>query len=168
MPLPIPTSRNAIEDIQRARKRVAVEQARRARFFAGKLDDIDLDRLDDWEEWSKIPILEKEDLRALTPTAFMSDFCVAPRSDIAELWRSGGSTGVPLFYPRTYEDMKYALLSFERAFDCAGMGREGSVRPGRAKPGRGRELGRLGRRNALCGASAAHRLSETEHLAWHV
>tara|TARA_A100001037_G_C15121157_1_gene623901 strand:- start:266 stop:1555 length:1290 start_codon:yes stop_codon:yes gene_type:complete len=125
MPLSIPTSRSVIDNIQRARKRVAVERARSAPFFAGKLDGVNLERLDDWEEWSKIPILEKEALRALSPAEFLSEFCVAPRSEIAELWRSGGSTGVPLFYPRTYEDMQYAQLSFERAFDCAGMGREG-------------------------------------------
>lgn len=125
MPLAIPTSRGEIERIQSARKRVAVENARQAPFFAGKLDTVDLDRLDDWEHWSKIPILEKSALRALSPADFLTQFCIAPRADVAELWRSGGSTGVPLFYPRTYEDMKYLFLSFERAFDCSGMGREG-------------------------------------------
>lgn len=125
MPLSLPTSRQQIEKLQSERKRIAVERARRAPFFAGQLDHINLDRLDDWDEWSKIPILEKESLRNLTPDEFSAQFCIAPRDQIAELWRSGGSTGVPLFYPRTFEDMEYAKLSFARVFGCTGAPRAG-------------------------------------------
>jgi phenylacetate-CoA ligase len=127
MTLELPESRESIANIQRARKRVAVEQARRAPFFAGKLDNINLDRLDDWDEWSKIPLLEKDDLRKLTPAEFRTDFCVGDPNQIAELWRSGGSTGAPLFYPRTFEDMKYGRLSFARNFDCAGFDTVGAA-----------------------------------------
>src|SRR6266498_1881254 len=55
--LALPKSRAEIESIQSRRKRRAVEQARRAPFYAGKLDAIDLHRLDDPDEWRKIPIL---------------------------------------------------------------------------------------------------------------
>src|ERR1043165_1358639 len=56
--LALPTSRAEIAAIQAKRKRRAVAQARRAPFYAGKLDHIDLDRLDD-DAWRKIPILDK-------------------------------------------------------------------------------------------------------------
>ena len=125
MPLPLPKSRQDIEKIQSERKRVALQRARRAPMFAERLREINVDKLDDWEEWSKIPILDKERLRQFSPPQFMSQFCTAESGDIAELWRSGGSTGVPLFYPRTYEDIEYAKLSFGRIFDCSGMGRSG-------------------------------------------
>ena len=150
MPLSLPTSRQQIEKLQSERKRIAVERARRAPFFAGQLDHINLDRLDDWDEWSKIPILEKESLRNLTPDEFSAQFCIAPRDQIAELWRSGGSTGVPLFYPRTFEDMEYAKLSFARVFGCTGAPRGNAPAPAR-------------RRTAQCSAKGSDRRApETE------
>ena len=68
--LPLPKSRQEIEDIQRTRKRRALEQARRAPFYAGKLDHIDLHKLDEPEEWRKIPILTKDMLRGLSDRDF--------------------------------------------------------------------------------------------------
>lgn len=70
--------------------------------------------------WAKIPILTKEELRAISPQRFRDEFCIAPKGEIAELWRSGGATGTPLFYPRTYEDMEYGILAFARTFAAAG------------------------------------------------
>ncbi len=122
MPLPLPTSQEEIDRIQSERKIVAVERALRAPFHKKRLDGIDPRKLDDPEEWAKIPILDKEELRSIPPGDFMDLFCIAPRHEIAELWRSGGSTGVPLFYPRTFEDMKYGVLSFARTFQCGGAG----------------------------------------------
>jgi phenylacetate-CoA ligase len=45
-----------------------------------------------------------------------------PHRQIAEFWRSGGSTGQPVFYPRTAEDIRYAELSWGRSFPCIGIG----------------------------------------------
>ena len=120
MSLQLPKSRREIDDIQRVRKRHAVEQARRAQFYKKKLDHIDLDKLDDPNEWRKIPILDKDMLRSLSDRDFYDGFCLKSADGIAEYWRSGGSTGVPLFYPRSFTDLEYALLSFARAYACAG------------------------------------------------
>src|SRR5947209_5402944 len=65
MPLQLPKSRAEIRRIQAERKRFAVEQARRAPFWRSKLEAIDLARLDDPDEWRKIPILDKDTLRGL-------------------------------------------------------------------------------------------------------
>jgi phenylacetate-CoA ligase len=121
MPLNLPRSRAEIEAIQRTRKRLAVETARRAPFYRGKLDHIDLAKLDDPAEWAKIPILDKDMLRALSDREFYAQFCLP--GPIAEYWRSGGVTGTPLFYPRSPTDMEYALLSFARVFQCTGCAR---------------------------------------------
>ena len=121
--LELPKSRAEIERIQRERKIVAVENAKRAPFFAGKLDHIDVAKLDDPEEWRKIPILDKEQLRAIPPARFLEDFCIAPAHEIAEYWRSGGSTGRPLFYPRTFDDIRHAMVGFARTYQIAGIGR---------------------------------------------
>jgi phenylacetate-CoA ligase len=123
MLLGLPSSSAEIEAIQSRRRRRAVEQARRAPFYAGKLDHIDLDRLDDPDEWRRIPILDKDMLRVLPDQAFYGAFCLTPEDGIAEYWRSGGSTGAPLFYPRSFADIDAAMVGFARIFDCAGCAR---------------------------------------------
>lgn len=120
-PLPLPASRQEIRRIQSERKRVAVSRARLAPFHRGRLDHVDLARLDDPGEWAKIPILDKETLRALSDEQFYRSFCLAPETGLAEYWRSGGATGQPLFYPRSHRDLEFAMVSFARVFDCVGL-----------------------------------------------
>jgi phenylacetate-CoA ligase len=122
--LTVPASRDEIGRIQSERKKIAVERALRSRFWQRRLGHLRRDRLDDPEEWRKIPILDKEQLRSLGEEEFYRDFCVFEPADVCEYWRSGGSTGKPLFYPRTYEDIHYNMIGFTRTFACAG------VRPG--------------------------------------
>ena len=118
--IPFPAvSREQIADIRRLRRRVAVERAKKSRFFAGRLDHLNLDHIHEPEEWAKIPILTKDELRVIDPADFQDDFCIAPRTEIIEFWRSGGSTGKPLFYPRTMNDLRLAREGFRRAWDAA-------------------------------------------------
>jgi phenylacetate-CoA ligase len=121
--LKLPTSRAEIARIQSARKPVALAQARKAPFYRGKLDHVRADRLDDPAEWAKIPILDKEVLRKIAPERFLAEFCVAGLGEIAEYWRSGGATGVPLFYPRSFADMEHMFLQLVRCWICAGAER---------------------------------------------
>lgn len=120
--LRVPGSRAAIAAIQSERRPHAVRQAMRAPFFRGRLDHVDLDRLDQPEEWAKIPILDKDMLRELSDAEFYDGFCLQPgdRDGISEYWRSGGTTGRPLFYPRTHRDLGAAMTGFSRVFACAG------------------------------------------------
>jgi phenylacetate-CoA ligase len=115
-----PSSRAEIARIQSARKRRAVELALRAPFFRDRLKGIDLDGLDDPQVWARIPLLSKDQLRQIPADQFHAQFCVAPRSDVVEYWRSGGVTGRPLFYPRSAEDMEYSIMCFRRAFAVIG------------------------------------------------
>jgi phenylacetate-CoA ligase len=118
----IPRSKAGIAAIHSVRKTHAVRQAMRAPFFRGKLDHVDLDRLDDPREWGKIPLLDKDMLRGMSDTEFYHDFCL-PRSEgdgIAQYWRSGGTTGRPLFYPRSRRDIEIAMHGFARVYACAG------------------------------------------------
>jgi phenylacetate-CoA ligase len=118
----LPRSKAEIAAIHSMRKRQAVRQAMRAPFFRGKLDHIDLDRLDDPREWAKIPLLDKEMLRGISNREFYRDFCLPPAADdpIAQFWRSGGTTGRPLFYPRSHIDIEVAMRGFSRVYACAG------------------------------------------------
>src|SRR5438067_2699050 len=120
MPLKLPKSRAEVQRIQKERKRAAVEQAMRSAFWKPRLGKVRVERLDDPDEWRKIPILDKDTLRALTDQQFYSEFCVPPADGIQEYWRSGGVTGQPLFYPRSFRDMEYGLEAFARTYDCAG------------------------------------------------
>jgi len=113
-----PSSKSDIERIQRERKRVAVERAKQAPFFAGRLAHIDVNRVE--EQWLDIPILTKEELREIPQARFHDEFCIQPRTRTVEYWRSGGATGRPLFYPRSGEDMEWNILAFERAWALIG------------------------------------------------
>ena len=111
-----------IESIQSRQKKLAVMRAKSSAFFAGKLDHIDVDRLDEADEWRKIPILTKEQLRTLAPDRFFEDFCIGAPADVVEYWRSGGATGRPLFYPRSGQDMRFGMEAFRRLWLAAGVG----------------------------------------------
>jgi phenylacetate-CoA ligase len=124
MAFEIPRTRKDIARIQSTRKRAAVERAMRSPFWQKRISrEIDLQKLDDPEVWRKIPILDKDTLRALTDAQFYGEFCHSEHDGVAEYWRSGGVTGQPLFYPRSFRDIEYGLESFARTFDCAGAGR---------------------------------------------
>jgi len=124
MPLSLPKTRAEIRRIQSERKRAAVEQALRSPFWRKRIaKGLALDKLDDPEVWRRIPILHKDELRELSDAEFYGEFCVAQHDGIAEYWRSGGVTGQPLFYPRSFRDIEVGLESFARTFDCAGAGR---------------------------------------------
>tara|TARA_B100001123_G_C15229809_1_gene994668 strand:+ start:220 stop:1515 length:1296 start_codon:yes stop_codon:yes gene_type:complete len=119
--LQLPSSKEQILQIQSERKKIALERARKAGFYHGKLDRINSDHLDEPEEWAKVPIIDKETLREIGPEKFTDQFFIGKAAHVAEYWRSGGATGVPLFYPRTYEDMSYSYLQLCRCWSLSGV-----------------------------------------------
>ena len=123
--LDLPKSRPEIERIQSERKKHALAQARRAPFYKGRLDHVNTERLDDPDEWRKIPLLDKDTLRKLDDREFYENFCLPSDDGIAEYWRSGGATGTPLFYPRSYHDIEAAMIGFARIYDCTRCRRGG-------------------------------------------
>ena len=119
--LQVPANRDSLVGLQTERRVAAIRQAQKSAWLSARLDHLDLDHITEDEEWNKIPILDKEQLRALDADTFYDGFCIAPRSDITEYWRSGGSTGRPLFYPRTTKDIFYGKIGFKRVMDIAGF-----------------------------------------------
>jgi len=121
--LGLPKSARDIEAIQQSKKALAVERAKQSKFLGKRVSGIDARKLDDPEEWSKIPVLTKDELRKLTTDEFYGDFCIAGFDSAVEFWRSGGATGKPLFYPRSALDMRYMLgVAFRRIWPCIGAG----------------------------------------------
>jgi len=119
--LGLPKSQRAIEAIHRARKRLALERAKQSKFLAKRVSGINPKKLDDPNEWGKIPVLTKDELRKLSTEEFYRDFCIAGFDRAVEFWRSGGATGKPLFYPRSAADMRTMLgVAFRRIWPCIG------------------------------------------------
>jgi phenylacetate-CoA ligase len=104
--LGLPDGATAIAAIHRDKKRRAVERAGRSAYMSKRVSGVDPARLDDPEEWAKIPVLTKDELRKLSTAEFYRDFCIADDGHAVEFWRSGGATGKPLFYPRSADDMR--------------------------------------------------------------
>ena len=121
LPLCLPGSPEEIAAIQSRRKRIAVARARRSAYWRPLLEGIDPKKLDDPEEWSKIPVLTKDRLRAMSDERFYRDFCTLDGQAVCEYWRSGGSTGRPLFYPKTFADILFNMVGFTRTFAAAGI-----------------------------------------------
>jgi phenylacetate-CoA ligase len=113
-----PASAAQLSAMQLAGRREAVEKARRSRVLAPRLAAIRSDRLED--DWTKIALLTKEELRALSPEQFLADFCIAPPSMVTEWWRSGGVTGKPFFYGRSTQDLHHVHETFQRVWLAIG------------------------------------------------
>lgn len=115
-----PKSQIDIDRIQRERMRIAVERAMQSPFWKKRLPKLDLARVHEPDLWRRIPVLTKDALREIPADRFHDEFCIAPRSQVVEYWRSGGATGRPLFYPRSAEDMQTNIMAFERAWALIG------------------------------------------------
>jgi phenylacetate-CoA ligase len=120
MDLRWPRSQAAIEAMQKERRRLALERALRSPFWKKRMPKLDLERVHEPEVWRRIPVLTKEALREIPADRFHEEFCIAPRTHVVEYWRSGGTTGRPLFYPRSAEDMQTNIAAFERAWALVG------------------------------------------------
>ena len=120
---------------------------------------------------------------AASPTRdFYEKFCVKPDDGIAEFWRSGGATGAPLFYPRSFTDIRYAMIGFcahlsmrrlhaGRTRACVVSARHPSGRPDagalRDRRRHRGELGRLRHHDAVGDADRADRPAQADDLDGH-
>ncbi len=83
-PASLPESREHIARF-RASGSIALARARRAKYWTRASSTISTpDRLDDPEEWAKVPILDKEKLRETGWESFNKNFGTALRGEIAE------------------------------------------------------------------------------------
>lgn len=103
----------------------ALAKAWRSPYFAHKLESAGFRREADVpeSEWHRLPLTTKDELRPFSPDEFYRDVVIAPREEIADYWRSGGVTGKPLFYPRTWKDEACGVETFRRVLEMAGVGR---------------------------------------------
>ncbi|MCX7561224.1 hypothetical protein OS190_16775 [Sulfitobacter sp. F26204] len=119
--LGIPESVGGMQNVQTLGRINAVIKARKAPFYRGRLDHINVDHVSRPEEWAKIPILEMSAMKTMGQEAFLQAFCVSERKDIVEFWRSD-DTG--LLFPRTSRDQRYAMVGVKRALVLGGLGED--------------------------------------------
>lgn len=102
---------------------LAVQRSARAPFFARKLREAGLgpDGAADYPAWCQIPVTTKDELRQLSPREFQDAVVIAAREEIVDHFRSGGSTGKPLFYPRTAHDVWAFKEGYRRTLHQAGV-----------------------------------------------
>jgi phenylacetate-CoA ligase len=102
----------------------AFANAWRSPFFRRKLRaaGVGEGRVPSLEEFRRIPPTTKEELRELSDRDFSRDLVIAGPGEVATIWRSGGVTGRPLFYPRARADYPLLLESFTRGLEMAGVG----------------------------------------------
>ncbi len=104
--------------------RTAFANAWRSPFFRSRLLEAGIaeGQVPDLERFRRIRPTTKDDLRALTGEQFRREVVIAGPADVATVWRSGGVTGRPLFYPRARADYRVILESFTRVLDMVGVG----------------------------------------------
>ena len=69
------------------------------------------DKLQGWEDISRVPILQKEDYRtaqAKEPYPYGDSLCV-PLEKVTEFHQTSGTTGQPVYQPDTWEDWEWGM-----------------------------------------------------------
>ena len=102
----------------------AFANAWRSPFVRRKLEEAGLSpgQVPSLEELRRIRPTTKDELREMSNEQFYEDVVISAPAEVATVWRSGGVTGRPLFYPRAKADYGPLLESFKRTLDMAGVG----------------------------------------------
>ncbi|HZN18094.1 MAG TPA: AMP-binding protein [Micromonosporaceae bacterium] len=120
-----PRTAEEVESARSARLPAALDQAWRSSFFRRRLEKAGIARgeVPTGDAWQRIEPTTKDELRQLSSEEFHDELVVAEPGDIAMVWRSGGVTGRPLFYPKHRDDLPALIESFTRILELAGIGR---------------------------------------------
>ncbi len=89
----------------------------RSPFYREKFAGIDVDAIDTWEDFERLPFTDKEDLRGAYPLGLMS----VPESEIVRIHSSSGTTGTPIIIPYTRQDVADWAIMFARCYEVAGV-----------------------------------------------
>lgn len=118
-----PRTPEAVEAARAARLPSALEHAWRSPFFRQRLEKAGISEgeMPSKDAWLRIEPTTKDELRHLSSDEFYDELVVADPADIVMVWRSGGVTGRPLFYPKHRDDLPALVESFTRILDLAGV-----------------------------------------------
>ena len=89
----------------------------RSPFYARKFDGIDLSTIQTQEDFEKLPMSEKADLRDAYPLGLQA----VPDEEVVRIHSSSGTTGTPVVIPYTQKDVDDWADMFARCYAMAGI-----------------------------------------------
>ncbi|MDD2532204.1 MAG: phenylacetate--CoA ligase [Candidatus Methanomethylophilaceae archaeon] len=89
----------------------------RSPFYREKYRDLDLSAVKTWEDFRKLPMTDKHELRDAYPLGLQA----VPEKDVVRIHSSSGTTGTPVIIPYTKQDVDDWSEMFERCYRMAGV-----------------------------------------------
>lgn len=89
----------------------------RSPFYRTKYKDVDISSIKDKEDFKKLPLTDKCELRDAYPLGLQS----VPDGKIVRIHSSSGTTGTPVIIPYTKQDVEDWAMMFERCYRMAGV-----------------------------------------------
>lgn len=89
----------------------------RSPFYREKYRDLDLSTVKTWEDFRKLPMTDKHELRDAYPLGLQA----VPEKDVVRIHSSSGTTGTPVIIPYTKQDVDDWSEMFERCYRMAGV-----------------------------------------------
>ncbi len=89
----------------------------RSPFYREKYRDLDLSAVKTWEDFRKLPMTDKHELRDAYPLGLQA----VPEKDVVRIHSSSGTTGTPVIIPYTKRDVDDWSEMFERCYRMAGV-----------------------------------------------
>ena len=86
-------------------------------FYKNKFNEIDIERLNNLEDFQHLPFTNKSELRELYPLGLQA----VPDKDIVRIHSSSGTTGVPIIIPYTVNDVEDWTEMFKRCYETVGI-----------------------------------------------
>lgn len=86
-------------------------------FYKNIFADVNIDELNSFEDFKKLPFSDKYDLRNAYPLGIQA----APDEKIVRIHSSSGTTGKPIIIPYTAKDVDDWAIMFARCYETAGI-----------------------------------------------
>ena len=89
----------------------------RSPFYKKKYEGIDLTKIKNIEDFRKLPLTDKCELREAYPLGLQS----VPDEEVVRIHSSSGTTGLPVIIPYTKQDVEDWAIMFARCYEFAGV-----------------------------------------------
>lgn len=86
-------------------------------FYSKKFTGLDVESIKTQEDFEKLPLTQKEDLREAYPLGLQA----VPDGQIVRIHSSSGTTGTPVIIPYTKQDVEDWTVMFARCLEMAGI-----------------------------------------------
>lgn len=86
-------------------------------FYAKRLADVDVEKINSQSDFEQLPFSEKADLRDAYPLGLAA----VPDEEIVRIHSSSGTTGTPVIIPYTKKDVDDWAILFKRCYEIAGL-----------------------------------------------